>query len=137
MGRRSARNGHPPRRARSPASNIQPTVTPGIALAYVYQVRIEFKDEPHVYNQFLDLMKDFKVGQITAEDVIGRLAALFRGHKDLLLGFNTFLPKGCKLIVTEDGDGVLQSTNPEEAAKVEQNDVTVCACCGAVNRGSV
>lgn len=136
MGRRSASNGHPPRRARSPASNIQPIVTPGIALAYVYQVRIEFENEPHVYNHFLDLMKDFKVGNITAEIVIGRLAALFRGHKDLLLGFNTFLPKGCKLIVTEDGNGVLQSATSEEVTKVEPKNVTVCACCGAVTKSN-
>lgn len=77
-------------------------------------------------------MKAFKIGRITTEDVITRLTALFRGHRDLLLGFNTFLPKGCKLIVTEDGEGVLQDTCEEEPSAVEQKNATVCACCGGV-----
>ena len=30
------------------------------ALSYLDQVKIQFSDQPDVYNQFLDIMKDFK-----------------------------------------------------------------------------
>jgi histone deacetylase complex regulatory component SIN3 len=30
------------------------------ALAYLDQVKLKFKDQPKVYEQFLDIMKDFK-----------------------------------------------------------------------------
>ena len=30
------------------------------ALDFLDQVKIQFQDQPHVYNNFLDIMKDFK-----------------------------------------------------------------------------
>jgi len=30
------------------------------ALLYLDQVKMEFTDKPHIYNQFLEIMKDFK-----------------------------------------------------------------------------
>lgn len=30
------------------------------ALSYLDQVKVQFAGEPQVYNQFLDIMKDFK-----------------------------------------------------------------------------
>jgi len=30
------------------------------ALSYLDQVKVQFHGEPNVYNQFLDIMKDFK-----------------------------------------------------------------------------
>lgn len=30
------------------------------ALTYLDQIKMHFPDEPHVYNHFLDIMKDFK-----------------------------------------------------------------------------
>jgi hypothetical protein len=35
------------------------------------------------------------VRRITTSAVIGRVCDLFKGHLDLILGFNTFLPPGC------------------------------------------
>lgn len=34
--------------------------------------------------------------------VIARVKELFKGHRDLILGFNTFLPKGYEIILPED-----------------------------------
>jgi paired amphipathic helix protein Sin3a len=30
------------------------------ALLYLDQVKMEFSDKPHIYNEFLDIMKNFK-----------------------------------------------------------------------------
>jgi paired amphipathic helix protein Sin3a len=81
------------------------------ALSYLDQVKIRFVDHPDVYNQFLDIMKDFKSQayvplnaraasyfdygcSIDTPGVIGRVSSLFTGHPELIQGFNTFLPPG-------------------------------------------
>ena len=50
-----------------------------------------------VYNDFLDIMKDFKNKSIKTSGVIKRVSELFRGHRELILQFNTFLPAGYKI----------------------------------------
>eukprot|EP01135_Chromosphaera_perkinsii_P004375 Nk52_evm26s279 gene=Nk52_evmTU26s279 len=71
------------------------------ALSYLDQVKIQFSDHPQVYNQFLDIMKDFKSQSIDTPGVIGRVSTLFDGHPDLIRGFNTFLPPGYKIEVNQ------------------------------------
>ncbi|EME28827.1 paired amphipathic helix protein Sin3a [Galdieria sulphuraria] len=71
------------------------------ALAYLEQVKTQFNDQPHVYNKFLDIMKDFKSQAIDTNGVMARVSELFRGHPNLILGFNAFLPPGCKIEVPE------------------------------------
>jgi hypothetical protein len=41
--------------------------------------------------QFLDIMKEFKAQSIDTPGVIDRVLNLFFGHRELILGFNTFL----------------------------------------------
>jgi len=36
------------------------SVTLQDALSYLDQVKVQFSTDPNVYNQFLDIMKDFK-----------------------------------------------------------------------------
>ena len=38
-------------------------------------------------------MKQFKANQIDTAGVIEKVKELFKGHPELILGFNTFLPK--------------------------------------------
>lgn len=75
------------------------------ALLYLDQVKMEFGDRPHIYNQFLDIMKTFKSQQIDTPGVIQRVSSLFHGNKKLVLGFNTFLPEGYKIELPMDGAG--------------------------------
>lgn len=72
------------------------------ALAYLEQVKTQFEGQPMVYNDFLDIMKEFKAQTIDTTEVIKRVSQLFRGHKELILGFNTFLPPGYKIEVREN-----------------------------------
>jgi paired amphipathic helix protein Sin3a len=75
------------------------------ALLYLDQVKVEFGDRPHIYNEFLDIMKTFKTQQIDTPGVIRRVSNLFQGNRRLVLGFNTFLPEGYKIEIPMDGDG--------------------------------
>lgn len=72
------------------------------ALAYLEQVKQCFQDMPSIYNRFLDIMKEFKAQTIDTSEVIRRVSALFHGHRELILGFNTFLPPGYKIEHRED-----------------------------------
>jgi len=66
---------------------------------------MEFGDRPHIYNEFLDIMKNFKSQQIDTPGVIRSVSNLFHGNKKLVLGFNTFLPEGYKIELPLDGNG--------------------------------
>mmetsp|Transcript_14413 Transcript_14413/g.15982 ORF Transcript_14413/g.15982 Transcript_14413/m.15982 type:complete len:1018 (-) Transcript_14413:51-3104(-) len=83
------------------------------ALEFLDRVKTVFKDNVRVYNQFLDVMKDFKAQTLTTPGVISRVKSLFKGHNDLLLGFNSFLPAGFKI--------TLQEIQAEEAAEKAQS----------------
>ncbi|CDZ97936.1 Histone deacetylase complex, SIN3 component [Phaffia rhodozyma] len=67
------------------------------ALSYLDQVKVQFSDQPDVYNRFLDVMKEFKGQMIDTPGVIDRVSSLFRGHPSLIQGFNTFLPPGYRI----------------------------------------
>eukprot|EP00899_Mesostigma_viride_P008288 jgi/Mesvir1/17460/Mv08734-RA.1 len=69
------------------------------ALGYLREVKERFKDQKNVYYTFLDIMKDFKSARIDTYGVIVRVKELFFGHSDLIMGFNTFLPKGYEIEV--------------------------------------
>lgn len=85
------------------------------ALSYLDAVKVQFVDQPAVYNSFLDIMKDFKSQRcvlfllafrtrlttpqcsIDTPGVIERVSDLFKGHPMLIQGFNTFLPAGYRI----------------------------------------
>jgi paired amphipathic helix protein Sin3a len=67
------------------------------ALSYLDQVKFKFNNQPQVYNDFLDIMKEFKSQSIDTPGVIHRVSTLFKGHPELIVGFNTFLPPGYKI----------------------------------------
>ncbi|UJR37933.1 hypothetical protein I4U23_030619 [Adineta vaga] len=82
------------------------------ALSYLDKVKNQFASQPQVYNQFLDIMKEFKSQSIDTQEVINRVSTLFHGHPDLIVGFNTFLPPGYKIEVSDDHVGYIQVTHP-------------------------
>ncbi|KAF3086068.1 Transcriptional regulatory protein sin3 [Orbilia oligospora] len=72
------------------------------ALSYLDQVKVQFAEHPNVYNQFLDIMKDFKSQAIDTPGVIERVSTLFAGNPNLIQGFNTFLPPGYRIECSSD-----------------------------------
>ncbi|KAL5494648.1 hypothetical protein ACEPAI_109 [Sanghuangporus weigelae] len=91
---------HNGRIASIPEGSRQLNVTD--ALSYLDAVKTQFVERPDVYNNFLDIMKDFKSQVIDTPGVIERVSTLFRGHNDLIQGFNTFLPPGYRIECTSD-----------------------------------
>lgn len=75
------------------------------ALSYLDQVKYKFGSQPQVYNDFLDIMKEFKSQSIDTPGVITRVSNLFKGHPELIVGFNTFLPPGYKIEVQSSESG--------------------------------
>ncbi|XP_054279983.1 paired amphipathic helix protein Sin3b isoform X2 [Macrosteles quadrilineatus] len=75
------------------------------ALSYLDMVKYKFGDQPQVYNDFLDIMKEFKSQSIDTPGVIERVSSLFNGHPELIVGFNTFLPPGYKIEVKTSEQG--------------------------------
>ncbi len=63
------------------------------ALHYLDQVKAETGDEPEIYDEFLDIMKLLKTGQIDMTSVLSSVAGLLEGHPQLLYAFNMFIPK--------------------------------------------
>lgn len=52
--------------------------------------------------------------RVDTDGVIARVKELFKGHNNLLLGFNTFLPKDCEIKLVEEQE------DPDQKLKVEQ-----------------
>lgn len=71
------------------------------ALVYLDDVKREFGDRPRIYNEFLEIMKNFKSQEVDTPGVINRVSRLFRGYNNLILGFNKFLPPGYKISLAD------------------------------------
>lgn len=72
------------------------------ALQYLKEVKEMFQDQRDKYDHFLEVMKDFKAQRIDTEGVIARVKELFKGHNNLIYGFNTFLPKGYEITLDDE-----------------------------------
>lgn len=82
---------------RSSSSSLYRPLNVKDALTYLDEVKVQFYNQADVYNNFLDIMKDFKSQSIDTPGVIDRVSSLFRGHPNLIQGFNTFLPPGYRI----------------------------------------
>jgi len=83
------------------------------ALDFLEKIKIIFSDRPEIYGLFLETMKEFKSQKIDTPGVIFRIKYLFEGHNELILGFNSFLPSGYKILPEQlDNTNIISSTNP-------------------------
>ncbi|GLU03025.1 hypothetical protein SLE2022_202450 [Rubroshorea leprosula] len=88
-------------------------LTTSDALEYLKAVKDTFQDKREKYDDFLEVMKDFKAQRIDTAGVIARVKELFKGHQDLILSFNTFLPKGYEITLP------LEDEQPPQKKPVE------------------
>ncbi|XP_071706353.1 paired amphipathic helix protein Sin3-like 2 isoform X2 [Rutidosis leptorrhynchoides] len=86
------------------------------ALTYLKEVKDMFQHQREKYDSFLDVMKDFKAQRIDTTGVIARVKELFKGHNNLIFGFNTFLPKGYEITVIEEDEAPPKRTVEFEEA---------------------
>ncbi|KAM3405739.1 hypothetical protein ACQJBY_000011 [Aegilops geniculata] len=96
----------------SPALSAQ-KLTTNDALAYLKAVKDKFHDNRAKYDEFLEVMRDFKSARIDTAGVIIRVKTLFSGYPELILGFNAFLPKGFAIKLQDiDGTGAGDKKQP-------------------------
>ncbi|KAL2015593.1 hypothetical protein VTK56DRAFT_5189 [Thermocarpiscus australiensis] len=114
------------------------------ALSYLDQVKVQFHEQPDVYNRFLDIMKDFKSQTIDTPGVINRVSELFAGHPNLIQGFNTFLPPGYRIEcglennpnsirVTTPSGSTIHSIGPGRASQHEAAQPAAASSQGILN----
>ncbi|KAG8501559.1 hypothetical protein CXB51_003864 [Gossypium anomalum] len=90
-------------------------LTTNDALTYLKEVKEMFQDQKEKYDMFLEVMKDFKAQRTDTVGVIARVKELFKGHNNLIYGFNTFLPKGYEITLHEDKAPPKKTVEFEEA----------------------
>ncbi|XP_011295648.1 uncharacterized protein LOC101889781 isoform X2 [Musca domestica] len=102
------------------------------ALSYLDQVKYQYTDQPQIYNNFLDIMKEFKSHCIDTPGVIQRVSTLFKGHTELIYGFNMFLPPGYKIEIHSDelGCSVPVVSMPSPPGSAPGSGTTVHAVSG-------
>ncbi|XP_073050170.1 paired amphipathic helix protein Sin3-like 4 isoform X2 [Primulina eburnea] len=88
-------------------------LTTNDALTYLKAVKDIFQDNRDKYEDFLDIMKDFKAQRVGTTGVILRVKELFKGHRHLILGFNAFLPVGYEITLPVE-DEPLPKKKPVE-----------------------
>lgn len=67
------------------------------AMEYLEQVKQRYTDNPKAYTTFLEIMKDFKGDKMDTDGFIKAIKKLFEGQRDLIVGFNFFLPPEIKI----------------------------------------
>ncbi|PVU95697.1 hypothetical protein BB561_001661 [Smittium simulii] len=91
------------------------------ALSYLDLVKFQFQKQPEIYNRFLGIMKDFKSNEIDTPGVIERVSTLFRGHPQLIRGFNTFLPPGYLIECSENPSEPVTVISPSSKHKIKRS----------------
>lgn len=91
---------------------------------YVALVKMTLGAGTPQYKNFLDILKGYRTGEIAVYDVIDQISGLFQGDKELILGFNTFLPDDYKIELStddDDNDDVPEGTDTEEDEEKESD----------------
>ncbi|XP_073054342.1 paired amphipathic helix protein Sin3-like 3 isoform X2 [Primulina eburnea] len=103
----------PPSQAQMVTPSSTQRLTTNDALTYLKAVKDIFQDNRNKYDDFLDIMKDFKAQRVGTSGVILRVKELFKGHRHLILGFNAFLPVGYEITLPME-DEPLPKKKPVE-----------------------
>ncbi|EFH69604.1 predicted protein [Arabidopsis lyrata subsp. lyrata] len=71
----------------------KPKATIDDAYAYLRTVKSTFHNDRDKYEDFIVIMNNFKARNFTRNACIEEVKDLLKGHRDLISGFNAFLPK--------------------------------------------
>lgn len=74
-------------------------------------------------NQMLNYSHSFFLYSIDTPGVINRVSQLFKGHPDLIMGFNTFLPPGYKIEVQTND--LVNVTTPGQIHYITPHGISV------------
>ncbi|KAI3951075.1 hypothetical protein MKW92_039562 [Papaver armeniacum] len=99
------------------------TVTTCNALAYLQDVKDMFQDRNDKYDEFLKVLQDFKAQRIDTTGVLALVKDLFKGHRNLILGFNTFLLKINEITLPLDTDESLPKKRVEQERLMDRMEI--------------
>ena len=88
----------------------------------------------------LTLIPPFLPLSIDTPGVISRVSNLFKGHPDLIVGFNTFLPPGFKIEVHQNEiniSGPAQHSHQLQKIAQQHNSAAAAAAAAAVSKHKV
>ncbi|KAF7316630.1 hypothetical protein HMN09_00395600 [Mycena chlorophos] len=88
----------------------------GDALSFLDAIKKESvaHDEPHIYNEFLNIMKEFKAKAIDTPTTMERVKRLFDGYPELSEKFKIFAPN---LESGNDNDAAISRAESESESK--------------------
>ncbi|XP_076924654.1 paired amphipathic helix protein Sin3-like 4 [Bidens hawaiensis] len=94
----------PSRHRESPmnAKGSSQKLTTNDVITYLQKVKDAFQDKKENYDEFLKVMNDFKAQRLDTTGVVTRVKELFDGNRELILGFNPFLPKGFEITLPRE-----------------------------------
>ncbi|KAK3021275.1 hypothetical protein RJ639_047266 [Escallonia herrerae] len=102
-------------------------------VSYVLLLREKFHAQSDRYHGFTTLLTDFIGRRVNACRLSSKFKELFNGHKDLILGFNAFLPRNLQNAVTDaEDDDAVRSSTPAKANK--RDDRAIEAAVEFVNK---
>ncbi|KAH9607003.1 hypothetical protein KSS87_013778 [Heliosperma pusillum] len=101
----------------STQGDMQTVTRPTIddAIDYISAVKKTFSDKLEIYDEFLQVLNDFRYRRIDIAIVVTEVKELFKGHHKLILGFNTFLPVGW------EGTLIPEDDQPHDEISVERD----------------
>lgn len=67
------------------------------AVMYLGEVEKQLRGTKEKFIQFLKVMKDYGEARVDIVELITRVKDLFEGHRQLIVGFNTFVPPGYEI----------------------------------------
>ncbi|RYR65000.1 hypothetical protein Ahy_A03g011002 [Arachis hypogaea] len=94
-------------------------VTQDDAVNYLKAVKEAFHDKPEKYADFLEVMKDFRARRTDTDGVIARVKEIFKGHRNLIVGFNNFLPKEHEIALPWEDEQPQQNKPVDFVGKVK------------------
>ncbi|XP_010498949.1 PREDICTED: paired amphipathic helix protein Sin3-like 3 [Camelina sativa] len=83
----------------------KPKKTKDDAYAYLTAVRNHFHNDKNKYDDFVTIMYNFKTRSIDRDDCIKKVEKLLRGQRNLISGFNAFLPESLEITNYYSGAG--------------------------------
>ncbi|KAL0080185.1 Sin3 family co-repressor-domain-containing protein [Phycomyces blakesleeanus] len=86
-------------------------LNPADALVYLELVKKTYADKPAVYQNLIEIMKDFKNKRTDIVKVIETITVLFKDYPFLIIGFNPFLPPGYRVECNQTENGLVVQTS--------------------------
>lgn len=95
------------------------------ALDFLSLVKVALQGTPDAYKRFVKLLRDCKSRSVGTEAVIENVSTLFKGHPNLIQGFNIFLPEGYQMGCTVDGLTITVTTPTSVITRIAKGNTTL------------